>query len=80
MPIEKNPFMFQMDVFDSDKKIIKREKMVVSRPVGGKFRVTNGDMLCDVTLDRFGVLVRCQSKKGDFEYISTKRITPEQAL
>ena len=51
MSFEKNPFMFQMDVFDNNKKIIMRKKMVVSRPVGGKFRVTNGDMLCDVTLD-----------------------------
>ena len=80
MPFEKNHFMFQMDVFDRDNKVLERKKMVVSRPVGGKFRVTNGDMLCDVTLDRFGVLVRCQSKKGDFEYISTKRIAPKQAL
>jgi len=75
MRFTKKPFLFQIDVFNEKEKVLERKKILVSRPLGGTFRVTNGDILCDITLDDRGVLVRCQSKRGDFEYISTKKIS-----
>lgn len=74
MSAEDKPFMFQLDVFDYAKHILERKRIITSRPVAGTFRVSNGEMLCDITLDRWGVLVRCQNKNGDFEYISTKKV------
>ncbi len=64
--------MFQVDKINTEKEMLERHKFVISNPVGGNFKVSNGKYFCDITIDEAGVEVKCADKNGRASFLSTK--------
>lgn len=72
---QRKPLMFQIDSFNSDKNKVERNKILISNPLAGSFKVSNGKFLCGVTINELGVEVRCYDKFGKMEKLKTKDIS-----
>ena len=66
---ERKPIVFQIDSLMKD--VPERKKIIVSNPIAGAFKVTNGDFLCEMSLTQSGVLLTVKNKKGQIEKFST---------
>ncbi|MFH1127345.1 MAG: hypothetical protein ABIG84_07440 [archaeon] len=71
----RRPLMFQVDSINEDKRIIERNKMLVDKPIGGSFKVSNGKYLCEIDMCEYGVRVKCTDKSGRVETIATKTMS-----
>ena len=66
---ERRPLVFQIDSFKET--IPFRKKILISKPIAGAFKVTNGKFLCEISLGESSVNVLVRNKKGAIEKFST---------
>ncbi|NOR84585.1 hypothetical protein GQ473_00560 [archaeon] len=66
---ERRPLVFQIDSFKDE--VPFRKKIMISKPIAGAFKVTNGKFLCEISLGESSVNVLVRNKKGAVEKFST---------
>ena len=66
---ERRSLMFEVDSFKENVPV--RKKIMISKPIAGTFKVTNGKFLCEISLGESSVNVLVKNKKGAIEKFST---------
>ena len=66
---ERRSLVFEVDSFKENVPV--RKKIMISKPIAGAFKVTNGKFLCEISLGESGVNVLVRNKKGAIEKFST---------
>jgi hypothetical protein len=68
---ERRPFLIEVDSYNSASQRIKKHKFLIPGPIGGSFKVSNGKILADITINELGVIIKTIDESGKIKIIST---------
>lgn len=71
---KRRPLMFQIDSFNDEKKEIERRQLVIEGPIGGSFKVSDGRIQAEITINALGIEVKATNTLGHEETIYTKKV------
>lgn len=69
--VERRPFLIEVDSYNRASQEIKKNKFLIPGPIGGSFKVSNGKILADITINEAGVIVKTIDENGRVKVIST---------
>lgn len=71
---KRRPFMFQLDSFNEEKRELERRQIMVDGPIGGTFKVSDGRITAEITINALGIEVKATNSLGQEETIYTRKV------